>query len=326
MPARLLAAIRAYMRRQHAATSGPTGRQEEGQDIKRILITGANKGIGLATARAALGHSSDVQVLLCSRDRTRGQAALDALVMEQPAWESRLEFLEVDVTSDDSVALARDTVAQRFGTETPPLYGVVNNAGIGLGSADIAAVVNVNTLGVMRICEAFVPLLEPSGRIANVSSASGPKFVSQCSIGKQRFFQDAEVSRAELADLVDSVIELGNDAAGFRSLGLGENNAYGFSKACVSLYTMILARQYPQLHINACTPGYIETDLTRPQAESRGVAPSELGMKSTTEGTVAILHLLFGKLQGNGHYYGSDAKRSPLDRYRAPGTPEYTGD
>mgnify|MGYP001820702951 FL=1 len=89
---------------------------------------------------------------------------------------------------------------------------------------------------------------------------------------------------------------------------------------------MILAGRYPHLHINACTPGYIETDLTRPQAESRGVPPAELGMKPPAEGTVAILHLLFGNLQGNGHYYGSDAKRSPLDHYRAPGSPEYTGD
>ncbi|NND66872.1 MAG: SDR family oxidoreductase, partial [Halioglobus sp.] len=43
-------------------------------------------------------------------------------------------------------------------------------------------------------------------------------------------------------------------------------------------------------------------------------------------GTVAILHLLFGKPHGSGDYYGSDAKRSPLDRYRAPGSPEYHGD
>jgi hypothetical protein len=37
------------------------------------------------------------------------------------------------------------------------------------------------------------------------------------------------------------------------------------------------------------------------------------------------MHLLFGTLPGTGHYYGSDAKRSPLDRYRAPGSAEYTG-
>ena len=39
---------------------------------------------------------------------------------------------------------------------------------------------------------------------------------------------------------------------------------------------------------------------------------------------VAPLFLLFGSSQGSGHYYGSDARRSPLDRYRAPGSPEYS--
>ena len=110
----------------------------------------------------------------------------------------------------------------------------------------------------------------------------------------------------------------------FSALGLGEANAYGFSKACVNLYTLMLARQNPQLCINACTPGYIETDLTRPQAIKRGVSPADLGMKSPLHGTAATLFLLFGAPHGSGHYYGSDARRSPLDRYRAPGSPEYT--
>ena len=48
-------------------------------------------------------------------------------------------------------------------------------------------------------------------------------------------------------------------------------------------------------------------------------------MKKPEEGTRSALHLLFGKLEGSGHYYGSDAERSPLDRYRAPGSPPYTG-
>ena len=44
-----------------------------------------------------------------------------------------------------------------------------------------------------------------------------------------------------------------------------------------------------------------------------------------TAGARAPMHLLFGELDGNGRYYGSDAQRSPLDRYRSPGAPPYTG-
>jgi hypothetical protein len=46
-------------------------------------------------------------------------------------------------------------------------------------------------------------------------------------------------------------------------------------------------------------------------------------MKPTEAGTVAPCFLLFGQPAGSGHFYGSDARRSPLDRYRAPGTPAY---
>jgi hypothetical protein len=63
--------------------------------------------------------------------------------------------------------------------------------------------------------------------------------------------------------------------------------------------------------------------LSRHYAESQGKTPAELGMKTPAEGAKAPLHLLFGTLEGNGRYYGSDGKRSPLDRYRAPGSPEY---
>ncbi len=232
----------------------------------------------------------------------------------------------VDVADPQSIEGARDKVARLCGAEAAPLYGIVNNAGVGLASDDMRGVLEVNLLGVKRVCDAFLPLLDASGRIVNVSSASGPKFVSQCAPQRKPFFKDAAVTWSDIQRLVDDVLEHEGDAGYFRSLGLGEPDAYGLSKACVSLYTLGLARDNPQLCINACTPGYIETDLTRPQARRQGVPPGDLGMKAPQFGTIAILFLLFGDTGGSGHYFGSDARRSPLDRYRAPGTPEYTGD
>ncbi len=251
---------------------------------------------------------------------------MQALLEQDSSWSSRLATLPIDVSSEASVAAARDALAQRFAEESAPLYALVNNAGIGLGSNDVAAVLQVNTHGVKRVCDAFLPLLQHPGRVVTVSSASAPNFVSQCAGPRQQFFIDATQEWGAIATLIDQVVEHQHDPGKLQALGLGELNAYGFSKACASLYTLGLARQYPQLLINACTPGYIETDLTRPQAERRGLSPAELGMKPTEQGTVAILHLLFSDAIDTGHYYGSDARRSPLDRYRAPGTPEYSGD
>ena len=234
-------------------------------------------------------------------------------------------MLQVDVSSQRSVATARDEVIERYGSEPAPLYGLVNNAGIGLGSVDMEAVMGVNFWGVKHMCDAFVPLIEPSGRIVNVASASGPNFVSQCTSQRQAFFKNAGIEWSELESFVKDVLNLQSDSQEVDRLGLGTMNAYGFSKACVNLYTLLLARENPHIYINSCTPGYIETDLTRPHAEYRGIAPADLGMKQPVHGTVAILFLLFGEPQGSGQYYGSDARRSPLDRYRAPGDPEYKG-
>ena len=66
--------------------------------------------------------------------------------------------------------------------------------------------------------------------------------------------------------------------------------------------------------------------MTRGYAASQAKSPAELGMKPPSAGAVAPMHLLFDELEGNGRYYGSDAKRSPLDRYRSPGSPPYVGD
>lgn len=292
---------------------------------KRILVTGANKGIGLAIVAAILEEHEDTFVLLGSRDAGRGQAAREGLLEAHPEWARRVEVLSIDVSSDDSVSDAAHQTAARFDGEAAPLYGVVNNAGIGLRSGGLASILNVNARGVHRVCQAFVPLLSAeAGRIVNVTSASGPNFVRDCSPARQEFFMDASVDWPRLEALMNEAIAL-QGAEAFASAGLGGGNAYGLSKACANTYTLMLARQHPNLRINACTPGFIETDMTRPYAELNNKTPAEMGMKAPAQGARSTMFLLFGEPEGNGHYYGSDAKRSPLHKYRSPGDPPYTG-
>jgi len=294
--------------------------------MRRILVTGANKGIGLAIVTAILDEHDDTFVFLGSRDPGRGRDARQGLIDEHPGWSDRVEVVELDVSSDASVAAAAKQVAASTGDDATPLYGVVNNAGIGLGASDRRAVLEVNTLGVRRVCEAFLPLVRPAdGRIVNVTSAAGPNFVHACSPERQRFFLDPTVTWPQLKAFIDECLSL-DDAAAFEAAGLGDGAAYGLSKACANTYTLLLAREHPGLRINACTPGFIETDLTRPYAESQHKEPEDLGMKPPSAGARAPMFLLFGEPEGSGRYYGSDAERSPLDRYRSPGDPPYTGE
>ena len=291
--------------------------------MKRILITGANKGIGLATVAKLLGSYDETFLLLGSRDIKKGQQALNSLLDIQPEWKDRLDLIQIDVEQDLSVNSAAEEVVTKFGRTPSPLYAIVNNAGIGDSMLGLNKVLQVNTFGPKRVCDAFLPLLNPSiGRVVNVTSASGPLYLAGSSNETKKLLTNPDVSWTEIEKFMSECLKLESERT--TDWG-GDWSAYGISKACTNAYSIYLAKKNPNLTINACTPGFIETDLTRPLAESNGKTPAEMGMKSPEEGVSASVFLLMGNPSGSGHYYGSDCVRSPLDKYRSPGDPPYTG-
>ena len=68
----------------------------------------------------------------------------------------------------------------------------------------------------------------------------------------------------------------------------------------VNGYTQVLCKRCPTLKVNACSPGFIETDLTRPFAESAGKAPQEMGMLPVEMGARCPLFLMTADFEGNG--------------------------
>lgn len=289
--------------------------------MRRVLVTGANKGIGYALVSTILDHHADTFAFLGSRDLGRGERARASLLEAHPDWAPRLAVIELDVTSADSVVRAAEQVAGRFADELQPLYGVVNNAGIGFGDFSLEEVVDVNVLGVERVCDAFLPLLAPRvGRVVNVTGGAGPIFVQRCSPEWRRCFVDP--NWREIEQLFARCAQLSTPAE-LAALGLGDGDFYGMSKACANAYTVMLARQHEPLRINACTPGLIETDLTRPLAAAVGKPPLLMGMRPPAHGARAPMLLLFADTEGTGHFYGSDGERSPLDRFRMPGSPPH---
>jgi NAD(P)-dependent dehydrogenase (short-subunit alcohol dehydrogenase family) len=187
------------------------------------LITGANKGLGREAARRLLEAGHDVWI--GARDPRRGQAAADEL---------GARFVALDVTDDASVAAAVKTVEAAGGLDV-----LVNNAGIsgGFGAPfaevtadDIAEVYATNVLGIVRVTQAFAPLLERSAApaIVNVSSGLGSMTVT------------ADPERLE-----------------GRLVGLG----YQSSKAAVNMLTVQYAKAYPAMRVNCVDPGYTATDL-----------------------------------------------------------------
>lgn len=70
----------------------------------------------------------------------------------------------------------------------------------------------------------------------------------------------------------------------------------------------------------------LQTDLTSPFEKSSGKTLDEMGAKAPEEGAKVLIHLATADVPSSGWYFGSDLQRSPLDRYRGPGEPPYTGE
>jgi len=143
-------------------------------DKRRALVTGANKGLGLAISRGLA--QAGLSVWMGARDRSRGEEAARALRDEG----LDVRFLEIDVADDESVRRAAETV----GAEVGALHVLVNNAGIildletppsELAMEDVKATYEVNLFGPIRVTQAFTPLLKAAGdaRIVMMSSGVG---------------------------------------------------------------------------------------------------------------------------------------------------------
>ncbi|MEV0036291.1 oxidoreductase [Streptomyces sp. NPDC050804] len=133
------------------------------------FITGASRGLGAETARAALARGH--QIVATGRD-------LDALHRAFPGAVSALLPLAADVTDEASVRAAVDAALARFGR----IDVLVNNAGRGLiGAVEEAsdeaarAVFDTNFFGVLTTQRAVLPVLraQRSGHVINISSVGG---------------------------------------------------------------------------------------------------------------------------------------------------------
>ena len=87
---------------------------------KIALITGANKGIGFEVARQLA--QKNIQVLIGSRDETRGKKAVEQLLAEKLP----VSLILIDVTNQSSIEAAVDEVTNKYGH----LDILINNSGV----------------------------------------------------------------------------------------------------------------------------------------------------------------------------------------------------
>lgn len=143
--------------------------------MKSVLITGANKSIGLETAKQL--SEKGFFVYLGSRDLEKGNAAVKELNNQGL---KNIQAIAIDVTQPDTILIARNIIEKEQGK----LDVLINNAGV-LGEFPQNAlstsidnfkyVYETNVYGVVRVTQAFIDLLKKSDepRIVNVSSSQG---------------------------------------------------------------------------------------------------------------------------------------------------------
>jgi len=199
------------------------------------LVTGANKGLGLETARQLAQEGTTV--LMASRNQERGAAAVQQLKAEG----LDVEGVQLEVTNEAEI----DALVQHIDATYGKLDVLINNAGI-MHSADASAgnstetvkaeilreTFDINFFSLVSLTQKLLPLIKKSdsGRIINVSSILGSSTV-----------QSDESS----------------PWSGIKPF------AYNASKAALNSFTVHLAAALKDsgIKVNSAHPGWVKTDL-----------------------------------------------------------------
>jgi 3-oxoacyl-[acyl-carrier protein] reductase len=192
------------------------------KSTRNVLVTGASRGLGLGIARKLTGAGYNVIALA----RQKNKQVTEVIAEADRGKSGSLHFVAFDLGRIDDIPELVRKLRKDFG----PLFGLVNNAALGLDGAlammhnsQIQQLVRVNTLSPIILTKYVVRSMmsEGAGRIVNVASVIG--------------------------------------FTGYSGLSV-----YAATKASMIGFTRSVAREVGRLgiNVNAVAPGFIDTDMT----------------------------------------------------------------
>ena len=260
------------------------------QSGRLAIITGANSGIGLETARELARQGA--KVVLACRSEARATTAIQDILAELP--QARLEFMRLDLADLEQVREFAAAVHERF----DHLDLLINNAGVmvppaGKTTQGYELQFGINHLGHFALTGQLLDLLmaTPGARIVNVSSLAHRQ-------GKMDF-----------------------DDLDFEARGYKPAAAYGQSKLANLLFTFELTRRLEQrgakVIVAAAHPGWTQTNLQKHARWLRWFNPL-MGMQPIG-GALPTLRAATAPGVESGDYYG------PKGFYEMRGAPKKAG-
>uniref|UniRef100_A0A8D3DZB2 carbonyl reductase (NADPH) n=1 Tax=Scophthalmus maximus TaxID=52904 RepID=A0A8D3DZB2_SCOMX len=238
------------------------------------VVTGSNKGIGLAIVRDLCKKFPGV-VYLTARDVGRGGEAVASLSSEGVT----AMFHQLDINDLSSITAAAAYFKDKYGG----VDVLVNNAGIAFKVADDApfavqadVTLKTNFFATRDMLTHFLPIIKAGGRVVNVSSFVGVRTLNMCSAALQQRFRSDDITEDELVTLMQQFVDK-TKTAEHKQAGWPET-AYGVSKT--GLTVRPIDPSLCPILLNACCPGWVRTDMAGPKAP-----------KSPEEGAVTPVYL-----------------------------------